>query len=273
MNGLSRDINGLAVRGLRTLSKSVRKVPSTEFTIFDFTTTVQNANGTFNKCDPFKSYFNPKFDIILFREHPCIWSIVRLLQDMRNAHVDVQRIAVVRSGQVFNCHDWKHDDLIHGHVDQDMVYGYAIAGGCNVVQALPGMHEDVAWTNIAAGIPALKEVSFVVPSHLLQDIAGKIDTSITFRPARGDGLTKGQVRVKYNFQREVDQITVGGIPDRCSMDGTMNSWVGDKKPSFRVVSLAQKSSTQGMAFESMIVTDNDLPKLNGSNLQFIRSLE
>ncbi|CZT43798.1 uncharacterized protein RSE6_03886 [Rhynchosporium secalis] len=141
----------------------------------------------------------------------------------------VRGLRTLSNGQIVNCHDWKHDDLIHGHVDQDMVYGYAIAGACTVVQALHGIHEDVAWTNTATGTPFLKEVSFVVPSHLLQDIAGKIDTSITFSPARGDGLTKGQVRVKYNFQCEFDQITAGGIPDRCSMDGTMNNWVGDNK--------------------------------------------
>ncbi|KAL2061800.1 hypothetical protein VTL71DRAFT_7178 [Oculimacula yallundae] len=243
------------------------------YTPVDFTTTLQNADQQFNKCGTIMSYYSPKKDTLLFGEHTCMWSIVRLLHDLRRVNVDVERIAILASGSVVNCHDWNHDDPIHGPDEMDMTYGYAIAGGCSVMEALHGRHKDVAWTDMAAGVKGLKEVSFVVPTHLLSGTAGKVDDSITFRPARGNGLTKGQVSVKNDLQRQVDLVEAGGILPGCSMGNTMNNWAGDKKPSFQFVSFAPKAYTQGMGFDSMIVASDDLLKLSGKYWQFVKNLE
>lgn len=152
----------------------------------------------------------------------------------------------------------------------DIDYGYSIAGGCTTMQALHGIHKDMAWTEMASGVKGLKEVYFVVPTHLIPGIAGKVDECIAFHPAHGNGLTTGQVKVKNSLQREVDLIEAGGILPRCSIGDTMNNSEGKNKPNFQFVTFAPKSHIQGKTFDSMIVTKDDLPKLNGNDWHFIK---
>ncbi|KAK0102969.1 hypothetical protein ONS96_005587 [Cadophora gregata f. sp. sojae] len=239
----------------------------------DFTTTIQNADQDFKKCGPIMTYYNPEWDIILFGEYSCIWSIVRVIQDQRRANVDIHRIAIMSSGQLLRCHDWNHDGPIYGPDQTEIDYGYAIAGGCTVMQALHGIHKDVAWTEMESGVKGLKEVFFVVPTHLIPGIAGKVDESIGFRPARGSGLTSGQVKVKSNLQKEVDLIEAGGVLPYCSVDDSMNNWSGYNKPEFKFVTFTPKSRIGGKIFDSMIVSSDGLPRINGRDWKFIKDVE
>jgi len=242
------------------------------YTLVDFTTTLQNAHTNFEKRGPIMTYYNPEWDIILFGEYSCMWSIIRVIQDQRHANVDIRRIAIVSSGQLLRCHDWNHDDPIHGPDQMEVDYGYAIAGGCTIMQALHGIHKDVAWTERASGVKGLKEVFFVVPTHLIPGIAGKVGESIGFRPARGSGLTSGQVRVKKVLQDEVDLVEAGGILPYCSFDDSMNN-SGDNKPDFKFVTFTPKSFIDGMIFDSMIIASDDLPKLNGQDWKSIKNVD
>ncbi|KAH7383664.1 hypothetical protein BKA64DRAFT_164537 [Cadophora sp. MPI-SDFR-AT-0126] len=199
-----------------------------------------------------------------------MWSIVRVIQDQRRANVDIHRIAIMSSGKILNCHDWNHDDPFHGPDQMEIDYGYAIAGGCTVMQALHGIHKDGAWTEMASGVKGLKEAFFVVPTHLIPGIAANVDESIGFRPAREGGLTSGQVKVKHDLQDEVDLIEAGGVLPYCSVDNSMNNWSGDNKPQFKFVTFAPKSHVLGKVFDSVIIPSEDLPKLNGGDWKFIK---
>ncbi|KAH6716852.1 hypothetical protein BKA61DRAFT_654164 [Leptodontidium sp. MPI-SDFR-AT-0119] len=243
------------------------------YTLVDFTTTIHDAAPYVEKCGPIKTYFNPDWDVILFGRQSCMWTVVCFIQDQRQANIDIRRIAIISSGRLLRCHNWNPHDRIHGPGQIKIDNGYAIVGNCTIMQALHGIHKDVASTEMASGVKGLKEVNFVVPTHLIPGIAGKVDEFIAFRPARGNGLTIGQVKIKNSLQRQVRSIEAGGVFQNCSIDDSMNNWAGENKLDFKFVAFAPKSPIQGMIFDSMIITTNEIPKLSENDWQFIKNVE
>ncbi|PVH86064.1 hypothetical protein DL98DRAFT_567922 [Cadophora sp. DSE1049] len=303
MNGLSRGVNSLAIGGLRTLPAQEPGVPLTKFTIFGKLPAEmrlkiwglalnterileviwdgaekdpKTASHYHYRISP-RSGARPKLmdngtSSCSANTHACGQSFV----SFRTSVVPMwtfTALAIVSIGQLLKCHDWNHDDPTHGPDKMEVDYGYAIASGCTVMQALHGIHKEVAWTERASGVKGLKEVFFVVPTHLIPGIAGKVDESIGFRPARGCGLTSGQVKVKNNLQDEVDLIEAGGVLPYCSVDDSMNNWSRENKPEFKFVTFTPKSHIHGKVFDLMIVSTEDLPKLNGHDWKFIKNVE
>ncbi|EKD19742.1 hypothetical protein MBM_01694 [Drepanopeziza brunnea f. sp. 'multigermtubi' MB_m1] len=242
------------------------------WTLVNFSTNpkFKSADSEFEKI---MTYFNHKEDIILFAENTCMNTIVRFIKDQHDHEVNIQRLAILTSGQVTNCHTWNVDDPVHGPDQETCAMGEAIAGGCSVMQALHGRHEEVAWNELAPGVKGLKEVFFVVPTHLLpRSMAGKIDESMGFIPARGDGMTPGQVRVKKSIEKEVELVNAGSVLPNCSLEDEMNNWEGGNKPDFQFVSLVPKAA-EGKKFDTMMISVKDLPKLNGNCWAFMERVE
>ncbi|KAI9054732.1 hypothetical protein LZ554_001883 [Drepanopeziza brunnea f. sp. 'monogermtubi'] len=232
-----------------------------------------SADSEFDVGEKIMSYFNHKEDIILFAENTCMNTIVRFIKDQHDHEVNIQRLAILTSGQVTNCHTWNDDDPVRGPYRETCAMGEAMAGGCSVMQALHGRHKEVAWNELAPGVKGLKEVFFVVSTHLLpRSMAGKIDESMGFIPARGDGMTSGQVRVKKSIEKEVELVNAGSVLPNCSLKDEMNNWEEGNKPDFQFVSLVPKAAG-GKKFDTMMISVKDIPKLNGNYWAFMEKVE
>ncbi|KAF8857908.1 hypothetical protein BDZ45DRAFT_420251 [Acephala macrosclerotiorum] len=168
----------------------------------------QNTDSNYPASEPFETWYNPKADVVVFSENTCMNTILRFFQHQRLRNVQINNVAILLSGNTVNCHDWNRDDPIYGPDREEVAYGYAIAGGCTVMQALHGIHKDVAWTDMASGVKGLKEVFFIVPTFLTPIEPGTIDDSIWFRrlTCLTDGMTSGQYTIKKRMEQDVQLV-------------------------------------------------------------------
>lgn len=65
-----------------------------------------------------------------------------------------------------------------------------------VMQALHGIHPELARNGVVLGVGCLKEILFVVLCPLMPLTRGEMDKSFSYRNTATNGMTEGQVRVK-----------------------------------------------------------------------------
>lgn len=179
-------------------------------------------------------FFNPRADIIYFGEGNCMATIVHFLDYQYYLGKDLPRLAILCSGQLFNCCDYNLDDPFQGVDPMDIDYGYAMAGGCTPMQALHGIDRLISLSGLSTGCRGLREVNWIVPSKLMAFKAGEMRAGIGLRPAVGNGLTTGQEKWKIIIEEDIERVNSGeglrGVGD--------NKWVGDDKPEFKWMSFA-----------------------------------
>jgi hypothetical protein len=181
-----------------------------------------NAHPDYPCSEAFPTWYNPLVDVILFADNTCMNTIVQFLNHARHRQTPINQVAILLSGKVLsNCHSWNEDDPIHGPDEITIDYGYAIGGGCTVMQALHGIHKSMARTTMSSGIQGLKEVFFIVPTYLTPITPGTVDDSIWFRPASGNGTTSGQVNLRHRMEREVQLVRNGNSLPQC---GNLDNW-------------------------------------------------
>ena len=206
-------------------------------------------------------YYNPDADIIYFGDNTCISTIIRLPCQAKSD--GIPRVAINNTGKILMCCDW--DDS-----DSGTVMGYGFDGGISPLQALHGIDKDVAEGNDWAwpGYAGLKEVYFVVKSNLWPLEAGQIDASVCFRPARTDGITKGQIKFKEKILEALKDVNQTGGPERVGE----KKWIGKDKPKFSFVSLSPPSVDEKI-HDAIAVNSKDVRKLNARGWAFMKELE
>ncbi|CAM6003595.1 unnamed protein product [Sphagnum balticum] len=109
------------------------------------------------------------------------------------------------------------------------------------MQALHGMPKEIAWNNLVPGIPNLKDVFWIVLTHLIDMMsAGQIDNTVGMRNPSCDGLTTGQKNFKDRIERDIELVKSGrGL--RCLQCEDLNKWVGEDMPNFHFKSLCPGS--------------------------------
>jgi hypothetical protein len=109
------------------------------------------------------------------------------------------------------------------------------------------------------------------PSNIWKKSAGEIDDGVPFRPARGEGLTKGQVKYKKDRQTQILEVETEMGLRRL---GEENKWVGEKMPRFEFVSLAPRTvGVTDKLHDAVVLSPYQVNKLSRNNWIFLKELD
>lgn len=234
------------------------------YTLVNFASIDLRGDGRANpwvKNAPVELYYNPRADIPYFGVNMCMRPVVNFIQDMSLKGLSMSKIAMICSGKLTNeCHDWlDEEEWLHGPDEYSIDLGHNIAGGITPMEALHGLHKDVSLTERTCGIPGLKEIFFVVPTHLT-DIsnaymmeANQIKNNIGMREATSEGLADGQVTFTRRIRSDIERVMSGAGLRRCG--GDLNKWVGDDMPTFRFVNFCPRPDIKQNKIHDAIVID------------------
>lgn len=216
------------------------------------------------------TYFNKAKDIIYFGEKTCLNSMVRFFNRCFYQNFEIRRVAVVCSGQLTQCCDFDDDPDGWGVSDQHAIdMENAVFGGATPMQVLHGMDEAVAGNQLIPGGRFLRDIKFIVKTDLMQFKDGRqVTPNLSFRPAVGNGLTKGQGQLKNNLTLAIDRVLRGeGV-----LNTGVNKWLGGSMPRFSFASFAPPTDP-GKVHDALVIPVKGVEKLNGNNWAFIQNLE
>lgn len=121
------------------------------------------------------TYINPEVDVRYFGEGNDIDTISLFLAGVTlSGNQHVKRVAVMCSGKLREGYTETILETLHGDEAKSMNYPGATFTGCR----------------------GLEEVFVCIPSQLLQPDAYEVKQEMCFRPARTEGRTRGQVRLR-----------------------------------------------------------------------------
>ncbi|KAH7369622.1 hypothetical protein BKA65DRAFT_544351 [Rhexocercosporidium sp. MPI-PUGE-AT-0058] len=181
-------------------------------------------------------YVNPRVDVLhIGGDNMCVHAIREMLLKSNTGGHILPRVSIdISSTEALCC------------INENLA-----TGNLRSVETLYGLHR--AWVkSVEVGsvyyrFDGLQEITFVVGSRITHLQPKHISTDTKFRPALTNGVTFDDRMLK----RELD-ILIKRIGDGWPMGVAGDTWIGDKKPTFKFVSFAPPyEEKDGKVFEIM----------------------
>ncbi|KAK2623579.1 hypothetical protein QTJ16_007133 [Diplocarpon rosae] len=210
--------------------------------------------GLTGTSTPHRVWYNPRADTLFFGENTCISTLIHVFH---SATQPIPSIAVMCSARGEQC--CSHDAAVDA------------PGSITMLQVIHGFEQSLtSLPRRFGGCPGLEEIHFKVNSKLWPRNAGDVDSRVAFRPASGNGLTKGQIAYKRRVESEIEYVAVHGGVSGCGD----SLWSGDNKPAFLFSSFAPKVvGTEDKAFGGLMLTHKNIRKLEKGQWEFVKGVE